>query len=113
MSTTSKQEAPAPKHTHYVSMENGAIYPALTSPSGYEDEHPAEYRPATQAEIEQYQRGNDSARPFEHATPQPVEIELPRTIQLATEELPAPSESPAPAPAVPPPPAFVVPPSAE
>lgn len=46
-----------PKHTHYVSLENGCIHPAMTSPAGYEDEHTTEWRPATAAEIKRYKEG--------------------------------------------------------
>lgn len=103
-----------PKHTHYVSIENDGIYPALSSPSGYEDEHPGEYRPATAAEIEKYKRGAEGVV----QKPLPVDsglvgIAAPATIKLADEALPidivppamAPGGSVSPLPsAVPPPP---------
>lgn len=109
MSTT-KKEAPAAKHTHYVSLENGVIYPAMTSPAGYEDEHPSEYRPATQEEVDAYKSGADTTRPYARAQVElSSEAAVPRAIRLEDE----PSEAAPAAPLVPPPPAFVVPPSAE
>ncbi|MCJ7409508.1 hypothetical protein LPQ06_28350 [Klebsiella pneumoniae] len=111
MSTTSKQEAPAAKHAYYVSLENGVIYPAMTSPAGYEDEHPSEYRPATQEEVDAYKNGADTTRPYAQAQQVEAsrEVAVPRAIRLEDE----PGEVVPAAPLVPPPPAFVVPPSAE
>lgn len=49
---------PAPKSTHYVSLHNNGIYPAMAGGAeGYEDEHPTEWRRANQDEIERYVRG--------------------------------------------------------
>ena len=45
------------KHSHYVSNSNNSIYPAMTSPDGYEDAHPDEWRPATAAEAQKYEDG--------------------------------------------------------
>jgi hypothetical protein len=68
-----------PKHTHYVSLENGCLHPALTSPAGYEDEHTTEWRPATRAEIERYQNiGTDK---FEAYQPVPLQADAQRTEQ--------------------------------
>jgi hypothetical protein len=59
------------KHTHYRSLANGIIYPAMTStgedrhgnPVFYQDEHPTEWQPATAAEYaEQCRRENLLAR---------------------------------------------------
>lgn len=77
---------PEPKHSHYVSIENDGIYPALSSPSGYEDEHPSEYRAATAAEIEKYKRGAETV--VERALPVdllPVSVASPTSITLAPE----------------------------
>lgn len=54
--------APTPvraKYTHYVSNPTGAIHIAMSSPAGYEDEHPQEWRPATRSEIERFKTGVD------------------------------------------------------
>lgn len=40
-----------PKHTHYARVDSGEVYPAMKTPSGYEDKNPGAWRPATQAEI--------------------------------------------------------------
>lgn len=68
-----------PKHTHYVSLENGCIHPALTSPAGYEDEHTTEWRPATQAEIQRYLAGAAGADRTEAYQPVPLGIDPVRT----------------------------------
>lgn len=103
------------KHPFYVSMDNGIVYPAMTSPAGYEDEHPSEWRPANSFEIEQYKSGKANV-----GTPAPVPVDLPppaatpSTIQLAddpVQEAPLASAIPgAPAPAIPPAP-FTPPPA--
>jgi hypothetical protein len=49
-----------PRHTHYVSLHNNTIHPALTSPAGFEDANPKDWRAATHAEIQQYLGGHDS-----------------------------------------------------
>lgn len=49
-----------PLHSHYVSRHNDGIYPALSSPLGYEDEHPEDYRPATAREVQKYKGGQES-----------------------------------------------------
>lgn len=59
------------KHTHYRSLSNGIIYPAMQSigedQNGrsifYQDEHPTEWQPASEAEyIEQCRREDLLAR---------------------------------------------------
>lgn len=59
---------PGPKkpnlHSHYVSVGNGCVYPALTSEPGYEDRNPAEWRPATADEVERFNAGEAEADPF-------------------------------------------------
>lgn len=97
-----------PKHTHYVSMMNDGIYQALSSPSGYEDEHPDEFRPATPDEIAKYKAGAESVK-IEHidlSESEVVEQERasPMSLKLADED---PEVPPAPA-AVPPGPAPVM-----
>jgi hypothetical protein len=87
----------APKYSHYVSLENGGIYPAMTSPSGYEDQHLTEWRGANPAEVEKYLRGETavdvSPLPI---SPSPVfPLSSPTTLQLAPED-PAPPIAPAP-----------------
>lgn len=59
MSGLSLQQAarPQPRHPIYVSIQNGVIQHAMSSPSGYEDEHPEDWRPATHAEREQFLAG--------------------------------------------------------
>ena len=87
-----------PKHTHYVSLDNGSIHPALTSPSAYEDQHPAEWRPATTAEIEVY----NASRGVATANIQPIVLSgvvdtnhsSPNTLQLDPEPLLAPAPAP-------------------
>ncbi len=76
-----------PKHQYYVSLSNDGIYPALSSPSGYEDEHPSEYRAATASEVEEYKAGVEAVV----IKPLPVDYDQlgvtasPATIQLAPE----------------------------
>lgn len=52
-----------PLHSHYVSLANGLISPAMSYPSGYEDNHPNEWRPATQREVAIYRASNGKAVP--------------------------------------------------
>lgn len=62
MRTTNGAVAKAPvqpKRSHYVSMHNNVIYPAMSSPAGFEDEHPEDYRPASPEEIAKYKAGRD------------------------------------------------------
>ena len=102
-----------PKHTHYVSLENGVIHPALTHPSGYEDQFPAEWRPATAAEVDRYragsERGNTASVSLDAVVIDPA-LQTPGTIELAPDP-PAPpppspvQEAPTIPPAVPPAPA--------
>lgn len=60
MSISKIQEKRPAKHKYYVSMANGCIYQAMNTPGelGYEDRHPAEWRPATEDEIERYLNGD-------------------------------------------------------
>lgn len=81
-----------PKHTHYVSLENGCIHPALTSPAGYEDEHTTEWRPATASEIQRYVDSAGRAT-TEAYTPVPLTADpartaeaVPSTLTLADED---------------------------
>ena len=67
-----QQQRPQGRHPLYVSIQNGTIHRAMTSPSGYEDEHPEDWRPATLAEREQYLAGVDNI----NGNPQPQPIEL-------------------------------------
>lgn len=109
-----------PKHSHYVS-ENGSIHPAMTYPSGYEDEHPGEWRPASRAEIQKYKAG---AAGHDTVVIQPLDLDAvtdaapvashPNTLKLADEdaspvEIAAPVVVPA---AAVPAPAMAIPPAA-
>lgn len=38
-----KNDFPPPKYNFYRSRSNGAVYPAMSHPSGYEDKHPSEW----------------------------------------------------------------------
>lgn len=76
---------PAPKFTHYVSLHNNGIYPAMSGGAeGYEDEHPSEWRRANQDEIERYVRGEADVQVVPIAlsaavapvAPQPVSVQL-------------------------------------
>lgn len=104
MSNQQTKAAPAARFTHYVSLHNGGIYPAMTSPAGYEDDHLNDFRPATKAEIEAYKNGAESIAPqaaelapesLSEATPS---VASPSVIQLQPDD-----PAPAPAPAIPPP----------
>jgi hypothetical protein len=58
MGTNDKTVAKEPQSSHYVSMANGRIYPAMRAASaGYEDVHPDEWRPATPTEIRSFKNG--------------------------------------------------------
>lgn len=81
---TEPTSIPQPKHSHYVSLENGCIHPALTSPAGYEDEHTTEWRPATQAEIQRYLAGADRTEAYE---PVPLDVNPARTEQATPTSL--------------------------
>ena len=83
-----------PKHTHYVSLENGCIHPALTSPAGYEDEHTTEWRPATAAEIQRYESTGGQAR-TEAYTPVPLTADAARTAEATPSSLVLSDEAPA------------------
>ena len=67
------QPNPQPQFTHYVSLHNNSIHPAMTSPAGYEDEHPTEWRGATRAEIARYQQ--DPAT-MDSVVPKPLPLDL-------------------------------------
>jgi hypothetical protein len=91
-----------PKRTHYVSLHNHVIYPAMTSPSGWEDEHPEDWRPASPDEVAKYKAGNDTIKIeavdlSADETDSRPEAALPHTIELAEED-PVANIPPAPAP---------------
>ena len=96
-------QAPQPaKHTHYVSLSNHVIYPAMSSPSGWEDEHPEDWRPASPDEIAKYKAGIDTIKIeaidlSADETDAPPAAALPHTIELAEED-PVVNIPPAPAP---------------
>lgn len=77
----------APKSTHYVSLHNNVIHPAMTSPAGYEDQHPTEWRPATATEIGRFKSGEHSVLDIQPLSLSPAEAEprsaVPETITLA------------------------------
>lgn len=88
------------KATHYVSLSNHRVYPALRNLPGFEDDNPGDWRIANAAEIEAYLRGDAVAlKPTgEVQLSQPIlQPAAPTTIQLAPEE-PA-TQDPPPAPA--------------
>ncbi len=60
MTQNNAQAAPGPRATHYVSLTNGGIYPAMTAPLGHEDANPADWRAATPQEIQRYQQGQQA-----------------------------------------------------
>ena len=103
-----QQNRPQPRHPLYVSIQNGTIHRAMASPSGYEDEHPEDWRPATLAEREQYVAGVDNI----NGNPQPAPIPLfdatgsvatPQTLTLqADDPVPGSIVTPPSAPAAPP-----------
>lgn len=76
------------KASHYVSLGNGRVYPALRNVPGFEDDNPGDWRVANADEIAAYERGDAPL-------PQPTgEVQLsqpvaqpasPATIQLAPE----------------------------
>lgn len=57
MTQNNAQAAPGPRASHYVSLTNGGIYPAMTAPLGHEDANPADWRAANPDEIQRYQQG--------------------------------------------------------
>lgn len=57
MTQNNAQAAPGPRATHYVSLTNGGIYPAMTSPLGHEDANPADWRAANPDEVQRYEQG--------------------------------------------------------
>jgi hypothetical protein len=89
-----------PRNTHYVGTNN-VIYPAQTGLPGYEDDNPADFRPATNAEIEQYNKGNDvvsfggSAGVVDLSAAAPTRT--PTKLTLADDDEPAAPVAPAPA----------------
>jgi hypothetical protein len=97
------------KRSHYVSAANNGIYPAMTSPAGFEDEHPEEWRPASPEEIAKFKAGTetivieevDLSPGVDDAPPDAV---VPHTLRLADDDPvvppPAPVIPPAPAPAM-------------
>lgn len=101
-------QVPQPaKRSHYVSMSNDGIYPAMTSPSGFEDEHPEDWRPASPEEIAKFKAGAESVRiqavdlSAGESDLRP-EAALPEVIRLADEDEPVVVSNipPAPAPAM-------------
>lgn len=88
-----QQQRPGPRHPLYVSIQNGAIQQAMSSPSGYEDEHPEDWRPATFAEREQYLAGvdniNGNAQPQElpqFGAEQATNVATPAALTLAPDD---------------------------
>lgn len=93
-----KGETRSPKHTHYVSLGNNVIYPAMRNLPGYEDDNPAEWRVASADEIERFKKGENKGRTAASGEVQlhaaPVAQAAPSSIKLADEE-PAPPAPPA------------------
>ena len=85
-------EAVAPLHSHYVSLENSVIQPAMSYPSGYEDEHLNEWRPATATEINRYLAGEDRVAATSGFPSMPSEAptaSAPASVKMASDD-PAP-----------------------
>lgn len=79
------QGAAGPRHQFYVSTHNNTIHPAMTSPAGYEDANPQDWRPATAEEIQRYNGGVDSldVRPLDMAALEALSAgSTPRTLKL-------------------------------
>lgn len=93
-----------PKRTHYVSMHNDVIYPAMSAPAGWEDEHPEDYRPATPEEIARYQSGQHLLK-IEQIDLSPAAMDeapasaSPTTLRLMEDDPPV-DDIPPPAPAI-------------
>jgi hypothetical protein len=87
------------KHSHYVSLHNGVIYPAMTGLPGHEDANPSDWRPATATEVERYRAGQQtvdvSPIPLGESAPVAPNPAAPTTLQLAPDDVPAPVIPPA------------------
>lgn len=108
--STKKAATPA-KHKLYVSISNGGLYPPMRNVPGYEDAHPEDWRPATAAEIAQYEAGDKTTK----MVPDEDEVDLtapapaaPTKITLADDDGGTDADAPPmlPAGALPPGPAF-------
>lgn len=90
--------AGAARHTHYVSLHNNTIHPAMTYPPGFQDANPKDWRPATHAEIERYKAGKDALEvlPLAFGTPGEASVASPKTLQLSDDEPVVPVTPPAP-----------------
>lgn len=104
--------APVALHTHYVSIHNGVVYPAMTSPEGHEDNNPSDWRPATPQEIEAYLAGDRQV----DVSPLPVDVSAPvesaaspSSLRLEDGPPTAVQEAPVVPPVAPPPPAPAIP----
>lgn len=99
-----------PKCSHYVSLSNHRIYPAMRNVPGFEDDNPIDWRPATADEVQMYKNGEQpkfapAGAPVQLDAPAPAAA--PSTIQLADEDPAEPETPPLPPPGfVPTPPAF-------
>jgi hypothetical protein len=83
-------ETRSPKNTHYVSLINGHVYPAMRNLPGYEDDNLADWRPASAAEIERFNAGDmkparDPVGTVQLAAPLPVTA-TPSQLTLAPED---------------------------
>ena len=88
---TQQTEPVQPKFSHYVSLHNNSIHPAMTSPAGYEDDHPTEWRGATSAEVARYKTNpasNDSVvpKPLPLSAAHPDAVLTPSSITLQDDE---------------------------
>lgn len=88
--TVQTEEREGPLHSHYVSRANDGIYPAMSSPLGYEDQHPEDYRPATAREVAKYQGGQESitVRALPAAGTAPTDELVPTTLKMLDDEDP-------------------------
>ena len=108
-----EKEGRAAKCSHYVSTSNGRVYPAMRNVPGYEDDNPADWRPATVDEIAVYKAGGQpKPTPVETAVmlDAPAAVAAPAAITLAEDDPVATDDPPqAPPGLVPAAPAFNLP----
>lgn len=87
--SNASEPAVGPRHRFYVSLTNGGIYPAMSSPPGHEDANPTDWRGATPQEEQRYLQGEQavdvSPVPLT-ATPLVNEISTPTTLQLEPDD---------------------------
>lgn len=108
------KKSPEPRHTHYVSLSNNGVYPAMRSPSGFEDDNPKSWRPANSHEIQLYKEGKPlltevTGDEIDIADEAPLRA-APAALKLADDEPAAPAAFVPPSIPTPPVQSFVAPP---